>query len=458
MKRISMVIVVLMGLLVGISSGQNKSTSQSESEIALTLIPPSLVTDRIACDIRGAIWNRTNTPAKYTAAVYLDSEKPERMLYQESLTVPPESGAVVKFLWPTKDEIGDHEILLIVRTGKKTWRVSQPLTVMSSDVRSSGHIGGAWVGIYHWSEKEGRPWNTQIKMMTDDQWRQLVCGMHRLEMNIIVIQEVFRNQIYNNEDTLIEKNGYQGLAYYPSKLFPGRMPIAAKDPIEDILSEADRLSMHVFLGVGMYAWFDFSRASLEWHERVADELLERYGKHRSFYGWYVSEEKDGSLGDLAEREQIVKFFTEFTPYVHRLAPGKPVMLATNCFHLREAEDTYRKLLPNLDILCPFGFGRMPSDDETGEQAAMLLDTLCEKAGTHLWLDMEAFAFDKGGALIPRAIHGIVSDLRDFTNFEEILCYQYPGLFTAPNASMKLGGKAAVNLYLDYKKYLKESLK
>jgi hypothetical protein len=431
-----------------------KASTHTGPRIGLTLIPPTPVTDKITLDIRGGIWNRTGHAEKYHTAIYLDQEKPGEKLYEKTLVVPPRSAAGIRYLMATKGREGHHQILLVARSGRSVLRTSQPITILRSKVRSTKRIGGAWVGITHWSEKEGKPWNKQIKKMTDADWRQLVRGMHRIGMNIIVVQQVFENQVYNNEDSIITQNGYHGLAYYPSKLFPGRMPIVAKDPIGAILTEADKLGMHVFLGVGMYAWFDYSTASLAWHEKVAKELWNLYGYHPSFYGWYISEEKDGGLGDAKERNQIVNFFKHFTPYVNRLAPGKPVMLATNCFHLRGAQSTYLKLLPNLDILCPFAFDRMDSGDETGAQAAALLAKLTHETGTHLWLDMEVFVFDKDGALVPRPISGVIGDLDKYKNFEETLCYQYPGLLTAPAAAVRLGGEPAVKLYLDYEKYIK----
>ncbi len=119
---------------------------------------------------------------------------------------------------------------------------------------------------------------------------------------------------------------YDGRAFYPSGLYPGRMPLAARDPIEAVLRAADRCGMHVLLGVGLFAWFDFSEQSLEWHRRVARELFQRYGGHASFYGWYVSEE---IMGDLyysymphsAERwKELAVFFREFRTFVQELAP------------------------------------------------------------------------------------------------------------------------------------------
>ena len=162
---------------------------------------------------------------------------------------------------------------------------------------------------------------------------------------------------------------------------------------------------------------------------------------------------DGGLGDEKHREQIVYFFKEFSKYVKNLAPEKPVMLATNSHSVRTAKATYAKLLPYLDILCPFGFHRMPKTDYTGEEVAAVLQKLCDDASTHLWMDMEVFDFAENNALVPRPIGGLLSDLHRFPNFEKILCYQFTGLLNSPDMSIKPGGPNTVKLYLDYKQYL-----
>lgn len=68
----------------------------------------------------------------------------------------------------------------------------------------------------------------------------------------------------------------------------------------------------------------------------------------------------------------MNFFKEFKAYCNSFAPGKPVMLATNSFEVPNGMDTYPELLNYLDILCPFGFARMPEGDLTGKQAADML--------------------------------------------------------------------------------------
>ena len=448
--------ILLVILILTYSSllAQNNTNNKAKPEVSLTLIPPPPVTDQITLDIRAGIRNNGNLPKTFHVYFYLDKEKKENTLYQGKVTVDLKSSTGVKFHWPTKNKAGEHKIILVCQAGKMIIRTERAMRIIASDIRSTKKIDGAFMGFYHWSETEGRFWNADIKKMTDDQWRELVNAQHELEMNIIVMQELFRNQMYVDKHK-IDEEGYKGLAYYPSELFPGRMPIAANDPVEAVLSQADKNDMNVFIAVGLYAWFDFTKGSLEWHKKVAQELWVKYGHHPSFYGWYISEEMDGGLGNPQQRKDIVDFFHAFSAYAHQLTPDKPVMLATNSYNILNAKETYSKLLPNLDILCPFGFHRMPKEDYTGEEAANVLQKLCNAASTHLWMDMEVFDFAPDNALVPRPIKGLLSDLHRFPNFEKIICYQFPGLLNSPGMSIQPGGEKTVQLFLDYKKYLSD---
>ena len=425
----------------------------AKPEISLTLIPPSPVTDQIILDVRAAVYNNTKVSKTIKVRIYLDNENKSSLLYQRSFIIARKANAGLKFPWKTKGHAGDHKIIMVTTSGKKILRTERPMQVIASNIRSTRRIDGAWLGFYHWSEDEGKYWNSELKKATDAQWGEMMNAQHGLEMNIIVIQDVIRNPTAYAGKHTIEKDGYKGVPYYPSKLFPGKVPIAAVDPLEAVLAQADKDGMNVFVGVGSYAWFDFTEGSLKWHKKLATELWDKYGHHRSFYGWYVSEEQDGGLADAQAKKDIVHFFKEFSAFIKAKTPDKPIMLATNSHNLRGAEATYRKLLPNLDILCPFGFHRMPATDLTGEQAAAKLQALCNEAGSHLWMDMEVFNFAEKNALVPRPIAGLLSDLHRFPNFEKILCYQFTGLLNGPETSIKPGGPNTVKLYLDYKQYL-----
>ena len=448
--RFLLVVTMLFTLLTGSHASQQPL---AKPEISLTLIPPSPVTDQIVLDVRAGIWNNTKVKKTIIVRIYLDKEDKMNLLYQQTIKLAGKSNTGIKFPWKTKGQAGNHKIIMVTTSGKKILRTERPMQVIASNIRSTRRIDGAWLGFYHWSEAEGKYWNPELKKMTDKQWGEMMEAQHGLEMNIIVMQDVISNPTAYAGKHHIEKEGYKGVPYYPSKLFPGQMPIAAMDPVEAVLAQADKDGMNVFLGVGLYAWFDFTPASLTWHKKLATELWDKYGHHPSFYGWYVSEEQDGGLADAQARKDIVHFFAEFSKFIKAKTPDKPIMLATNSHNLRGAEDTYRKLLPNLDILCPFAFHRMPNTDLTGEQAAAKLQALCDEAGSHLWMDMEVFDFAENNALVPRPIKGLLSDLHRFPNFEKILCYQFPGLLNSPTMSIKPGGPNTVKLYLDYKQYL-----
>ena len=435
---------------------------QATEQIGLTLIPPGKITNKVNLDIRGGIVNKTDTQQTYQVSLYWDKENKIALLCDTTLHITAGKSGVVKVVLPMKDKVGKHKVILKVADGTKVYRKTQQVEVISSDIRSIQQISGAWAGIYHWSEVEGKHWNQDIKKMTDDQWREMVRSMNKLDMKMVVIQEVFRNEQYVGKHNTNVDN-YAGKAFYPSKLYPGRMEIAAHDPIEAILSEADKQDMNVLIGVGMFAWFDFTPESLEWHKRVAKELWDMYGHHKSFYAFYVSEESGGGLDNWEHspemrkkrKDDIVNFFKELKAYCNEFAPSKPIMLATNSFEVPNGMDTYPELLKHLDILCPFGFARMPEGDLTGKESAGMLQKACNEANSHLWFDLETFLFNPDNSLYPRPVEQIIHDLNLFDNFEKILCYQFPGVFNDPKMSIRVGEARTIDLFNGYKKYLKE---
>lgn len=447
--------------LLFLSSVLSVLSAKTKNDVLLTLIPPGQVTDKINLDIRAGIVNSSDTKKTYNVSLYWDRINHKSLLSQDRFTLDTGRSNVLKVTIPTKGKEGRHKVILKVSDGQKDYREEKSIEIISSSIRSTQKISGAWAGIYHWSETEGKHWNADIRKMTDNQWREMVRAMHKIDMNMIVVQEVFRNEQYVGKHSQTMEN-YAGKAFYPSALYSGRMPITASDPLEAIFSEADKNDMQVLVGVGMYAWFDFTPGSLEWHKRVAKELWDLYGHHKSFYAFYVSEESGGGLDNWEKtaelrqqrKDDIVTFFKELKSYCSTFAPGKPIMLATNSFEVPNGMDTYPKLLEHLDILCPFGFARMPVGDLTGKEAADMLQNVCNEKGAHLWFDLEAFLFNPDNSLYPRPIEEIVHDLNLFDNFEKILCYQFPGVFNDPKMSIRVGEESTIDLFRGYQDYLK----
>ncbi len=467
-------IVLTAGLCsTGCTARKNKE-NDSLSRISLNIVPPSPVTNRINLDVRGAVRNNHDQPVKYDVSAYIDNISETSCIYRGSLLLKPDSCGGIKFFFNPLIYEGNRNIILTASSDKGVITAIEPVKIIGSDIRSTKLIDGAWFEFYHWSEDEGRYWNSDIIRLNNKQWKEMIKGMHDINMNIVIIQELFRNQKYVGEHNM-DSTGYKGIPYYQSDLFPVQPGIslldnvqngksspcypewkklAADAPLESVLSEADRHNMKVFLGVGLYAWFDFTKGSLEWSKKVARELWDKYGMHKSFYGWYILNEIAGNLGaDDSRRKELVDFFMEFTAFVRTFAPDKPVMLATNCHHVRNSGGYYPELLKYLDILCPFGFHRMPEGDYTGKEVAKILQDYCDSAKCHLWMDMELFRFGEGNALYPRHIEQVITDLSLFDNFEKICCYSYTGLLNAGWQSATPGGVRTVRLYNDYMKYL-----
>ena len=421
-------------------------------EISLKLLPFSPVSCRTPVDVRYAFRNSGSGTEAEAAEVLLTLNGMEVM---RGAAPEPGPGA-----WrsgkrridlrglsgriPVKLEVFDAAGRLISET-------SQDIEVMDVPSRSTGRIDGAWCGLYHWSGEEGKLWNEELKQFTASDWRNLVRSMHEIGMEVIVLQELFRNQAYYGRHRIPE-TGYGGRAFYPSGLFPGRMELGCDDPVEAVFAAADEWNMAVLAGVGMYAWFDFTAESLAWHRSVAQEVWARYGHHKSFYGWYISEEVFGDLNRKTDTpREIVDFFRSFGRLRDELNPTLPVMLAPNCFDVSVSLNQWKMLAHELDIICPFGFGRMPEGDLAPEAALALMQSIADEGGAHLWVDMEVFLFHEDMSLYPRGIDEIASELELYRNVEKILCYQFPGLLNAPGSRLTPGGPETVKLYCDYRR-------
>lgn len=324
--------------------------------------------------------------------------------------------------------------------------------IIDSSCNSTTLLDGCWVSIYHWSEDEARWFNKDLARLLEKDWKEQIYAMNRAGINGVIVQSVFECNEYAGKHNMTLE-GYKGRAFYPSRIYGERCPVKAEDPVEAILSAADEVNMNVFLGVGNFAWFDFSPQSLEWHKNITLELFEMYGHHPSLYGWYISEEMFGSLyydWDPVEDEKyrdIVDFFREYKDFVRQLTPVKPVALAPNNIRFHEYEKEWKEILANVDILLPFAFARDLENLNIDEIAR-----ICEAAGTHFWVDMEMFAWPLDNGLVPKTIGELIKEIRIYDKLEQIYGYQFTGIMNHPGNKYDLGGEPAKNLYREYCKY------
>lgn len=451
----------------------------------LTITPPGPVTDQVELEIRWAIRNGQHKQVDASLALEGSSISPP-----ESMALFPGSAGSRSFRIKSRGMRGLHTFTLTVKSADEPAQsVARQIEVIPSSIRSPLRLGGAWVGLLHWSEAEGTYWNAELAQFTESDWREHVRGMHAIGLDTVIIQETWRNPTYygrhyHQMTAANYRATYAGRAFYPSSLWSGRMNLPCADPLGVILDEADRLDMHVLLGLGNYAHFDYTPGSLAWHLDVLGELWSLYGRHRSLYGWYVSEELNGWIKphemrywDRIDefRAEVLTFFETLHGAIRDLAPHTLLMAAPDSHHHGDAADTWRELVRHCDILCVQGYQRRPVDGVPVDEAIRRMQGWCDAAGAHHWLDLEIFGFEHPGLaepqresvlrelpdgtsdfvqtpLIPQDMELIRDELNLLNTFEFICAYQYPGLLCAPGSRRLPGGSRAVQFYRDYESY------
>lgn len=438
-SRTTLLVTAFLSLWLFSTVGKAGETQPGKPDaISLTLIPPACVTDQVTLDIRGALRNEADSSKEFEAAFYLDEVEPGTLLYREKLQILGHSSGGIRFRWPTKGHAGRHRVFLVATSGQVTHSTDRPIEIRNSKTRSSKRIEGAWLTLLPSLASYGQ--NTDLHKMTDAQWQEMVRNMHEIGMDVIVITEVWRQ--------------CSGKMLYPSRLAP-LDTMTAKDPVEVVLTEADRLDMYVFLGDKIQSGPPIMRPAL------ADELWERYGHHRSFYGWYLQEAL------ATHMHQYIDQFREIQTHCRKLAPDKPVMYAPSLEFVPDAHiaQSFPKILKYCDIITLFGFPRHIDVKKTTkanvQRSISEFQKVCDDAHAHLWWDVETFFFDSKGEFGPKGnlstqnIHRVLEELQEYTSFEKVICYRYSGLIASPEASIQPGGPAAVRFYQDYRRYIEQ---
>lgn len=235
-----------------------------------------------------------------------------------------------------------------------------------------------------------QPWMMELDRQA---WRRELESLRRAGLKTIVIQWL----AHNDRSFLPEQK-------------------EAVDPTELILDYADGRGMEVFVGLFMDdAWWEWTpQAGLP--ERLArstrstaEQAWKRYGRHRSFAGWYLPPEPADSIAPESI-PAVRAFFRETTELCDRLSGGKPVAFSpflTGQVEPAEVERRYAELLDGsgVDILMlQDGVGARRWDEQVHTRVAPLFRAMrdaCLAAGVDLWSDVEIFRDDSNDPAKPR---------------------------------------------------------
>jgi hypothetical protein len=301
-------------------------------------------------------------------------------------------------------------------------------------------IEGSWFEFQHVSAVEGTPWNPTLEKFTAGQWDAQVKELADAGLRYLVLVDIASD----------------GKTYYPSALMPQRR-LGCDDPLEVVLSAADKYGVRFFVGSGFFG--DWTQASFlmkdpEVHRlriKAMTEFAEKYARHQSFYGWYYPDET-GIQGHYAD--YFIDYVNACSAEARRLTPKAKTLIAPYGTRQVKADEEFVRQLERLDV------DFVAYQDEVGvektkieESAAFYerLHTLHKKAArSRLWADVEVFRFAGkvyNSALLPAPPERVIRQLEAVSSYvEKILIFEYPGLINRAGSPAFAGPAESVELY------------
>lgn len=283
-----------------------------------------------------------------------------------------------------------------------------------------------------------------LKSFTDNDWANYIDGLTQIGCKCIIFHNCQEYLIYNN----FNPDPADLRAHYKSKMYP-KSDIKADDPIGVVLQKAQEHGIQVFISVGNC--FGHMAGSDDFYE-----MFELFGKYKSFYGWYLSNELDMKNFDF-EGWEILRRQAET---IRKISPVKPILVSPYEFPGQDVIN-YIKNNDVFDIMMPqdcVGQGRL--DISQSDNMFRILKESCNEVKKHLWANCEAFDF-LDGVLVPRFKNGgmdgecgFIQQIQTVRPYvEKIMNFAYTGFFTPPGFLPKVGSDAAVKQFEEYKKYM-----
>ncbi|HWQ91541.1 MAG TPA: DUF4434 domain-containing protein [Clostridia bacterium] len=310
-------------------------------------------------------------------------------------------------------------------------------------------IRGSWISVW-WDDRRHVYWNDAALKFSARQWQLAVQDMSELGFEYLVLLAVAKG----------------GKAFYQTPLLP-KLELACDDPIEAMLTAADRCRVKFFISSD---WFgDWDEHALLAPERMAtrfqmmEELVRLYGHHKSFYGWYWPNEAHITPYFY---EPFIQHVNACSAEARRLMPKAKTLTAPYGTKNARADDTFVAQLERLDVDIiayqdEVGCLRMTPDQSRAayEKLRLAHNRVPQRA---LWADVETFAWEgepnrQTSPLIPAPFARVQAQLEAVSPFvDKILIYQYQGLMNRQNTRAFAGHPDSVRLCEDYVAWLRQN--
>jgi hypothetical protein len=320
--------------------------------------------------------------------------------------------------------------------------ISDPNT--ASVLRGIKPITGSAFGFQ--STEQGLDWSLACARFTAAQWQAKIEEMAEIGIDTVLLTATARY--------------YR--AFFDTSIFP-KWRLACDDPLEAVLSAADRCKVKFFIGAGFYGLLDDDKtisdpAAQKQRLQSLGELAARYGHHPSFHGWYWPDE---ARIDPYYRPEYIAYVNELSKEARRLTPNAPIMIAPYGTRLAKPDAAYVKQLDELDV------DIVAYQDEVGVRKSTPAETPAFYEGlrkahdrsqkARLWADVEVFDFEGPvyqSALVPARFERVARQLESVSPFvDKIIVFLYLGMMNKPGSAAFAGSPASTKLYTDYRNWL-----
>lgn len=254
------------------------------------------------------------------------------------------------------------------------------------------------------------------------------------------------------DTVIIIRGGLRGQAVFSSTVI-GAMP--EFDLAKLFLEEASRRKISLYFGTyDSWNWATNGtwKEEIEINRRFMREVLERYGSHQSFAGWYIAQETSH------RRLHFRELYTELSEHAKKITPAKKVLISPfypsrkiygdERLGPEEFADNWRQLLKDVSTIdyAAFQDGTAPLH-ELGEylaHAKLVMDEL----GIQLWSNVETFTRDLPIKFPPIDFRELQEKLAIAARYAtKNITFEFSH-FMSPNSC----SLAARNLYKRYREY------
>jgi len=348
---------------------------------------------------------------------------------------------------PTMREVGRRDFLSALVAGRAMLEVFPRNMNPAPAPAAVKPISGSWFEFQHHATVEGVDWNPACAAFTCQQWDAKIKEIADVGMEYLVLM---CTALYFR-------------SFFPTTIFPA-WRLACSDPLEVVLSAADKYGVKFFIGGGFYGDWQSPNiisdsAAVKRRLQAMGEITKLYSHHRSFYGWYWPNE---AFIDRYFSEAFIQYVNTCSRLARQLTPQARILIAPYGTRVAVPDDKYVRQLASLDA------DIVAYQDEVGVRKSKVEETAAFYEGLRkahdraqraaIWADVEIFEFEGvvyQSALLPAPFDRVLRQLEAVSPWvDKILVYQYQGMMNKPTSAAFAGSPRSTALYTAYVDWLR----